>query len=349
MTTQNLNTKIIKINNPGLSRDEIRQAADIIRSGGLVVFPTETVYGLGGNATDPTAAAKIYAAKGRPSDNPLIIHIADPADAEIYAHTNEYYYALARTFMPGPLTVILPKKTIIPHEVTGGLETVAIRCPSHPTARALIAAAGVPIAAPSTNLSGKPSPTTVKHVIQDMNGRVDLIIDGGECDIGVESTIVSLSGGKATLLRPGAVTYEDLITVCESVEISDAAAGLLKMNERPLAPGMMYRHYAPSCPLILLDGTTDAFVDFINRQRMKQNLAVICSPDEARALRCGNIVLTGGEDDLSTQAHRLFSALREADELHCDVIYARLPSKEGLGLALYNRLIRAASNTVLKI
>ena len=342
-----MKTEIVKIDNPSDSMSDISRAADILRGGGLVVFPTETVYGLGGNATDPSAASKIYTAKGRPSDNPLIIHIARPEDAEPYAVTNPNYYRLARAFMPGPLTVILPKKDTIPYQVTGGLDTVAIRCPSHPVAHALISATGFPIAAPSTNISGRPSPTSVKYVIEDMNGRVDMIIDGGECDIGLESTIIKLDGGRATILRPGAVTYEDLLDVCEEVELSKAVAGIASPEERPLAPGMQYRHYAPATPLILLEGTDEEFINFLSEKRKNEYCAVICSDSESKKLGGGNIVLTGEPDDLETQAHRLFSALREADALGCDVIYARIPPKTGIGLALYNRMIRAAGGRVL--
>jgi L-threonylcarbamoyladenylate synthase len=344
-----LKTEIIKIIDPAAQSAEISRAAAVIRRGGLVVFPTETVYGLGGNGTDPMAARKIYAAKGRPSDNPLIIHIARPEDAEKYAVTNEYYYKLARAFMPGPLTVILPRKGTIPLEVTGGLETVAVRCPSHPVAHALIEAAGLPIAAPSANLSGKPSPTSAKYVAEDMDGRVDMIIDGGDCEIGLESTIISLSGGDATILRPGAVTFDALLCVCESVKLSEAAKGELSAGERPIAPGMKYRHYAPASPFVLIDGSSEAFVGFIRQKRLNVKCAVICSPEEAGILGGENLVITGSENDLPTQAQRLFSALREADALGCDVIYARKPDPTGLGLALYNRMIRAASHTVIKI
>ena len=217
---------------------DLSAASKIIREGGLVVFPTETVYGLGGDATNPSSAEKIYKAKGRPSDNPLIIHIADPEDAEPYAVTSEAYYRLAKAFMPGPLTIILPKKQTIPYRTTGGLENVAVRCPSHPIARALIAKAGVPIAAPSANLSGKPSPTCARHVIEDLSGRVDMIIDGGDSDIGLESTIIQLDGNTATLLRPGAITADALRCVCENVTVANAVLNQLGEGERPLSPGM---------------------------------------------------------------------------------------------------------------
>ena len=345
-----MKTKIINISSTPNIKEELQFAAQIIRQGGLVVFPTETVYGLGGDATDPEAACKIYNAKGRPSNNPLIIHISDPKDAERYAVTSEYYYRLAKAFMPGPLTVILPKKDSIPSEVTGGLDTVAVRCPAHPVAQELIRQAGVPVAAPSANISGRPSPTSAQYCISDLDGKVDVIIDGGECDIGLESTIVMLQGGKAILLRPGAITYDALLCVCESVELSAAAQGTVAENERPLAPGMMYRHYAPSSSFVLLDGKKDAFIPYIKERRQNgENCAVICSSVEADMLDNQNTIIYGDPNDTITQAHRLFSALREADALHCNVIYARKPEPQGLGLALYNRMIRAASHTVIKI
>lgn len=344
-----MKTEIIKINNPAESYRDIERAAGIIRAGGLVVFPTETVYGLGGNGTDPAAASKIYAAKSRPSDNPLILHIAKPSGAERYAVTNEHYYKLAEAFMPGPLTIILSKKPVVPDRVTGGLPTVALRCPSHPVAHALIEAAGLPIAAPSANISGRPSPTSARYAIEDMDGRVDMIIDGGDCEIGLESTIIALDGDGALLLRPGAVTYDALCCVLEKVEISAAAMGEMTADDRPLAPGMKYRHYAPSSPLVLLEGSDEDFIYYIKQKRSIENCAVICSPVEAKALGGENLVLTGEAGDYPTQARRLFSALREADKLGCGVIYARKPPADGLGLALYNRLVRAASHMVIKI
>ena len=223
----------------------IERAAGIIKSGGLVAFPTETVYGLGCSALDEDGAKKIYTAKGRPQDNPLIVHIADPRDAENYAVTNEYYYKIADAFMPGPITVILPKKDAVPYSVTGGLQTIGLRCPENAVARALIRAAGVGIAAPSANISGTPSPTSGVHVIKDMNGRIGTIIDGGECEIGLESTIISLDGHTATILRPGAVTYDALMCVCGEVKIDKSVTGSIGENERPLSPGIKYRHYAP--------------------------------------------------------------------------------------------------------
>lgn len=344
-----MKTEILRIENQVCDSKVIARAADIIRNGGLVAFPTETVYGLGGDATDSSAAGKIYAAKGRPSDNPLIIHIANPSDAEKYAVTNDCFYKLADAFMPGPLTVILPKKDIIPPSVTGGLETVAVRCPSHPVAHALIEMSGTAIAAPSANLSGSPSPTRAEHVIGDLNGRIDAIIDGGECDIGLESTIIKLDGDCATLLRPGAVTYDALCCVCKNVDIAPAVTGQLAENERPLSPGMKYKHYAPKAPLVLLDGNEDNVINFLRHSQNSERCAVLCYEDELEYLRYERLICVGRRDDLATQANRLFSSLRQADELDADIIYAHLPGTDGLGLALYNRMIRAAAHTVKKV
>ncbi len=344
-----MDTKIFTLSPTDIESSAIAAAAKILRSGGLVAFPTETVYGLGGNATDAEAAQKIYAAKGRPSDNPLIIHIATPEDAEQYAHTSEVYYRLAKAFMPGPLTVILPKKDSIPLSVTGGLDTVAVRCPAHPLAQALIRQAGVAIAAPSANRSGSPSPSCGAHVIHDLDGRIDAIIDGGECEIGLESTIVKLCGSKAVLLRPGAVTADALRCVCEEVEISPAVTEGLKENERPLSPGMKYRHYAPRLPLVLLDGDEDCVLSFLRHAQNAEKCVILCYREESGSLRNERLIDIGEQYDTAEQAHRLFAALRDADTMDADIIYAHLPPKDGMGLALYNRLIRAAAHTVLQV
>lgn len=344
-----MNTQIFRILPNEADNSQLDSAAKILKDGGLVAFPTETVYGLGGIATDAGAAEKIYRAKGRPSDNPLIIHIADPADAELYAETNELYYNLAKAFMPGPLTVILKKKENIPNEVTGGLPTVAVRCPSHPVARELIRRVGAAIAAPSANLSGSPSPTSGAHVISDLSGRVDAIIDGGECDIGLESTIVMLDGDGVTLLRPGAVTVDALHCVCESVRVADAVTAELSENERPLSPGMKYRHYAPKAPLVLLDGDEDEVLSYMFRKQNAERCVIICYDEDIEYLRDERLISIGRRDDLDTQAKKLFSALRDADKMDGDTVYAHLPLKDGMGLALYNRLIRAAAHTILKV
>ena len=340
-----------KISNPSEKGAEvaIKKAAGILKSGGLVVFPTETVYGLGGNGLDAEAAKKIYAAKGRPSDNPLIIHVSRPEDAEKYCYTNEHFYALAKAFMPGPLTVILPKKDIIPFSVTGGLDTVAVRCPSHPVARAIIEEAGIPVAAPSANISGRPSPTCASYVVEDMDGRVDMIIDGGDCEIGLESTIIKLDGGKAILLRPGAITCDALECVCDSVEIAPSVSEALGENERPLSPGMKYRHYAPASPFVLLSGDDEAQTEFLKNAIKNENCAILCYDEERSLLNSEKLLPVGKKGDLAHQAKVLFTSLRDADKLGASVIYGHLPPKNGLGLALYNRMIRAAAHTILKV
>lgn len=348
-----MQTKIIRIQNPQNSETDLREAADILRAGGLVVFPTETVYGLGGNGLSIEAAEKIYAAKGRPSNNPLIIHVHDPAEADKYAYAGDLYNRLAAAFMPGPLTVILPKRDCVPYATTGGLDTVAVRCPNHPVAHALLEACGIPIAAPSANLSGSPSPTCADHVIQDLSGRVDMIIDGGECEIGLESTIVKIDhdheGEYLTLLRPGAITCDALTCVCERVIIANAVLEQLKDGERPLSPGMMYKHYAPRIPLVLLDGDPHNVLAFLQREQADKPCAILCYLEEMPHLKNENLFLVGAREDLATQAHTLFSSLREADKTNAFIMYAHLPSRDGLGLALYNRLIRAAAHTIKKI
>ncbi len=344
-----MNTEHLKITDPDVQTAALQHAATVLKSGGLVVFPTETVYGLGGIATSDTAAKQIYAAKGRPSDNPLIIHVSSPEEAEQYAVTSPMYYRLARAFMPGPLTVILPKKDTIPLSVTGGLDTVAVRCPSHPVARRLIELVGAPIAAPSANLSGKPSPTCAAHVAHDMDGRVDLILDGGDCEIGLESTIVKPDDDGVTLLRPGGITYDALCMVCPKVTVADAVTHQLKADERPLSPGMKYRHYAPNAPVILLRGDSDAVLAFLQQEQSAKNCAVLCYEEELPHLRQTHLLSVGKRDDLSAQAKTLFAALRTADEWNTQVIYAHLPPMEGLGLALYNRMIRAAAHTIKTI
>lgn len=345
-----MNTEIIKINDTNKQTDAIARAAALLRAGGLVVIPTETVYGLGGDGTNPLSAQKIYEAKGRPSDNPLIIHVAYPEDAEKYAVTNPLYYKLASAFMPGPLTVILPKKENVPYETTGGLDTVAIRCPAHPVAHAIIKEACVPVAAPSANISGRPSATSVKYVIEDFDGRVDMIVDGGDCEIGLESTIVLITKESGLiLLRPGAITYDALCCVCDNVTVSPTLEGTLKEDEHPLSPGMKYRHYAPASQFVLLDGEDDKIIEFLKKEQEKCRCAILCYDEEAELLHNSLLLPIGQRGDLKTHAKMLFARLRECDSLSPDVIYAHIPDKEGLGLALYNRMIRAAAHTVLKI
>ncbi len=349
-----MNTEIIKISADDADLSlKIKRAANIITDGGLVVFPTETVYGLGADATNPNAAKKIYKAKGRPSDNPLIIHVADPKDAEKYTHTNEMYYILAEAFMPGPLTVILESKSTVPKETRAGLPTVAVRCPENKIARALIRMSGVPIAAPSANLSGTPSPTSAEHVIDDMLGRVDMIIDGGNADFGLESTIVKIdSEDKLTLLRPGKITVDDLYRVAKQVDIADSVTDKLRDGEIALSPGMKYRHYAPKSPFILLDGDRERMAEFINSESLDR-IAIIAYEDDItffkEKTKNADCFTFGIKSDATTQAKCLFSLLRRADKGDYQKIYAPLPGTSGVGLALYNRMIRAAAHTIIKL
>lgn len=349
-----METKVVRVDLDNLisSENDIKIAAEIIRDGGLVAFPTETVYGLGGDGTNPDAARKIYSAKGRPSDNPLIIHISEPGEAEKYTYTNDLYYKLAERFMPGPLTIVMKSKDSIPKETRGGLSTVAVRCPSHPVARMLIAMADRPIAAPSANLSGSPSPTEAGHVIDDMRGRIDMIIDGGGCEIGLESTIVKLEDdGSMVLLRPGKITVDELACVGD-VYIADAVTNMLGEGQVALSPGMKYRHYAPDAPLVLLDGDTDEVSSFIASEG-KESFAVICYSEDEESLRRdlpqATFYILGAKDNINEQAHQLFAILREVDKQSYEKIYAPLPSKDGVGLALYNRMIRAAAHTIINL
>ena len=335
-----METKIIRYN----GAESLKPAAEIIKRGGIVAFPTETVYGLGGNALDPDAARKIYEAKGRPSYNPLIVHLSSYENAGIYAHTTKEFYDIAEAFMPGPITVILKKRQFIPDSVTGGLDSVGIRVPANQIARELIELSGVPIAAPSANLSGKPSPTCFEHVYNDLNGRVDAIIDGGRCDFGVESTIIKIDDKQMKLLRPGAVTLEMLSLFSDNIYVDKAVTE--RFDGVPLAPGMKYRHYAPERPLIVLDGTDDEVYHFLID---KQNCAVICFDNDVKHIKAKNVISCGPSDDSLVQARMLFECLRAVDKIeNIDTIYARMPSKVGIGLAVFNRLIKAAGYSVIK-
>ena len=347
-------TDVIKVaENDKKYAAELTRAAEVIKTGGLVVFPTETVYGLGADATDPEAVKKIYAAKGRPSDNPLIIHIAMPEEAEKYTHTVPLYYKLAARFMPGPLTVVLASKDTIPLATRGGLNTVAVRCPSNRIARTLIALAGTPIAAPSANLSGTPSPTSAEHVIDDMMGRVDVIIASDDAEIGLESTIVKIEDDNTlTLLRPGKITVDDLLSVVDAVKIADSVTDKLAEGAIALSPGMKYRHYAPKAPLLLIDSTVEEYVSFVASET-GDNIAVLAYSEQIEYIRttapnayCYDF---GSIDDEADQAARLFAILRETDKQGFTTIYAPLPKAEGMGLALYNRMIRAAAHRIIRL
>ncbi len=350
-----MKTELIKIDFTKPLTNQLTLPSKILAEGGLVAFPTETVYGLGGNALDASAAGKIYAAKGRPSDNPLIVHIARPGDAEKYAYTNPLYEALAKAFMPGPLTVVLPKKENIPYSVTGGLETVGIRCPGDPVARELIRLAGVPIAAPSANVSGRPSPTAASHVADDLNGRIDCIIDGGEAEVGLESTIVKIDGDRLILLRPGAITPEMLRTVCENVVLDNGILGKLPEGVSPQAPGMKYRHYAPRARVYLIRTEKEKELDqkaiAFFRDRLAENpqVGILCYDEHLPFLSGENVYSYGKKEDDLAHSHLLFDCLRRFDETEAPAIYAVIGKTEGIGLALYNRMLKASAYTVIYI
>ena len=340
-----MKTEIFKVTENSIL--ELNMASKLLNDGELVAIPTETVYGLGANALDKNACLNIFKAKGRPGDNPLIVHVAHPSDAEKIAYTNELYYKLAEKFMPGPLTVIMPKREIIPYEVTAGLETVAVRCPVHKVANKLIEISGIPIAAPSANTSGKPSPTTAKHVYDDMNGKIPMILDGGECDVGVESTVISITDDSIVLLRPGAVTAEMLSSVCKNVTVANAVKEELKQGETALSPGMKYKHYAPKANLYLINDKSIDFVIFTKEKQNTENCAIMCYDEEIMLLENKNLLPVGKRDDVKEQTKRLFDLLRKADDLGVDTVYAHLPKDEGESLAIYNRMIRACAHRVL--
>ena len=328
--------------------DDIAAAGRLLKNGGLVAIPTETVYGLAANALNSQAAAAIFAAKGRPMDNPLIVHISSleqwgPLVTEIPPRAMK----LARQFWPGPLTIILPKSNLIPDEVSAGQDTVAVRFPSHPVARAVIDAAGVPLAAPSANLSGSPSPTEAAHVMADLNGRIDAVLDGGPCIVGVESTVLTLAREVPRLLRPGGVTPEQLRQVLKQVEIDPAVLNPLGEGEKVLSPGMKYKHYSPKANVILLQGSWQQYRDFVNR-KAEPGVFALCYDGESDFLQVPTVSY-GGRQNAGEQARHLFDALRQLDKAGAKVVYARCPEPQGVGLAVYNRLIRAAGFEVVQL
>lgn len=340
----------------GSSRDEerIQRAGEILKAGGLVAFPTETVYGLGGDALNPASSRKIYAAKGRPSDNPLIIHICCWEDIHAIAtDARGMAKRLADAFWPGPLTCILPKKEIVPKETTGGLSTVAVRFPSHPVAQRLIAAAGGYVAAPSANASGRPSPTTARYVAEDMDGKIDMILDGGAVGIGLESTIVDLTSKEPIILRPGYVTQEMLMEVLGSVGV-DGAILDGESAQRPKAPGMKYRHYAPLGELAVVEGDAAAVREEIVRlcdaaEAEGKKTGVIATDESVASYRAGSVKSVGSRRDEAAIAHSLYRILREFDEEGVDVIYSESFSCRGMGQAIMNRLLKAAGHHVIKV
>lgn len=323
----------------------IAEAARLLRAGELVGMPTETVYGLAADAQNGAAVAGIFAAKGRPQDNPLIVHIAERSQlASLVTEIPPAAVQLADVWWPGPLTMILSKAACIPDEVSAGLPTVAVRMPSHPVARALIRAAG-PLAAPSANLSGSPSPTTAAHVMTDLTGRIAAVLDGGESGVGLESTVVDMTGGTPRLLRPGGITPEMLRETAGALEIDDAVTHMLREGAVVASPGMKYKHYAPQVKVVLVKGTPAQYAAFVNRQA---DAAAMCFDGEEAALDVPTVTY-GRREHPEEQAHRLFDVLRRLDALPAKTVYAACPSMEGVGLAVYNRLLRAAGFEVIAL
>lgn len=341
-----MKTKYFRILSP--DNTDITEASDILKNGGVVAIPTETVYGLAGNALKGECVKKIYEAKGRPSDNPLIVHISDISQwAPLVKAIPESAMALAEAFWPGPLTIILPKSDIIPDEISGGLDTVAVRMPSNEIARAIIDNCGFPLAAPSANTSGKPSPTCAQHVYADLNGKINAIVDSGECSVGIESTVITLATDIPRLLRPGGVTPEMLTDVLGEIEIDDAVYNKLLEGAVAASPGMKYKHYSPDAKVLIIKGNFENYKKYIEDFAETGDVA-LCFEEEVKNLniRC---ITYGRKDDPSSQAKNIFDALRKVDEEKAKTVFARFPENEGIGLAVFNRLVRAAAFNIIEV
>ncbi len=346
-----METKIVKINPESIDEKCLEEAGQIIREGGLVAFPTETVYGLGANALDAQAAARIYKAKGRPSDNPLIAHISsvDMLD-DIVANIDDNARKLMDAFWPGPMTLIFKKKDIVPDGTTGGLDTVAVRFPSNKIARMLIEKSGVPIAAPSANISGRPSPTTGDHVVEDMNGIIDMIIDGGHVGVGLESTIIDLTG-TPTILRPGFVTRKMIEQVIDHVEVDGGILEKPSEDFRPKAPGMKYKHYAPKADLTMVKGQAENVAEYIEQAVKGQNAGIITIDTHMDLYKnvSDDIKIVSLGNSIEEVAGNLFGTLRQFDEWGVDVIYSEVFEEKDLGVAVMNRLNKAAGYKLVNV
>lgn len=338
-----MNTQVLKPDEKSLAL-----AGELLKNGELVGMPTETVYGLAANALNGEAVENIFKAKGRPMDNPLIVHIADISQVEdLVSCFSEKAKALAKAFWPGALTIIMPCSKNVPSQVTAGLNTVAVRFPSHKTALEIIKSAGVPLAAPSANLSGSPSPTTAQHVYNDLNGRIPLIIDGGESNVGLESTVITVATEIPTLLRPGGITVEQLEDVIGKINIDKGVTQMLDVNAVVASPGMKYKHYSPKAHIVILKGSKAEYINYINNCK-DNSTGALCYNSDILELNVPYVSL-GDETDYIGQAHNLFSALRQLDEMGLKTVYAHCPSTEGVGLAVYNRLIRSAGFEVIEL
>ena len=349
-----MRAEIVSMTADRLDEEAIARAGEILKQGGLVAFPTETVYGLGGNALDPEASKKIYAAKGRPSDNPLIVHIADMESLErLVTEVPEKARILAEKFWPGPLTMIFPKTEVVPFETTGGLDSVAVRFPSDSIAQAMIRAAGGYVAAPSANTSGRPSPTTAQHVEEDLGDAIDMIIDGGPVGIGLESTIVDFTEDVPVVLRPGYISLEMLKETLGEVRMDK---GLISPDSsiRPKAPGMKYRHYAPKADLAIVEGETDAVVEAVNgfaaaADERGEQVGIIADEETVSRYPKGIVKCIGSREEEETIAHNLYEVLREFDQCQVSEIYSEAFYTPKMGQAIMNRLLKAAGHKIISV
>lgn len=329
------------------NEEDLKISAEFLKNGEIVGMPTETVYGLAADACNPEAVAKIFEAKGRPSDNPLIVHIADIKKlSEIAYNIPDLAYRLAEAFWPGPLTMILPKKDCIPSITSGGLDTVGVRMPSHIVARKMISYSGLSIAAPSGNISGYPSPTKASHMMRDMYGKIPAVVDGGTCSVGVESTVISFENDNTVrILRPGYITKEDLQKIADNVIIDSAILEKLSDGQIVRSPGMKYKHYSPSADVILVDSNYEDFCCYVNNHSRENTYALVFNGEGDNLF----VPFFAYGADGAEQAHEIFSLLRKLDDISAGTVYVRTPSKDGVGLAVYNRLIRAAGFEVIKL
>lgn len=342
-----MDTQWIKIT-PENREASLQAAARLIREGKVVAMPTETVYGLGADARNENAVREVFAVKGRPQDNPLIVHICDLVMLKaVVREITPEAAELAKKFWPGPLTMVLPKTDSIPDSITCGLQTVAVRMPAHPVARDLIQTAGTPIAAPSANLSGKPSTTTGRHVWDDLQGKIPMILDAGPCEVGVESTVISLSGERPTILRPGIITLEEIREVLPNAVMSDAVTHELAAGEKAESPGMKYKHYSPKAEVVLVKGSLDRFADYTENIAACDSYAM-CFDGEEERIRIPSIAY-GPKNSPELQARRLFSVLRAVDQFCAATVYVRMEKDVDMSSAVYNRLIRAAANKVVEL
>lgn len=347
-----METRIVKIDKEKIDKNLINKAANIIKDGGIVAFPTETVYGLGANGLDSEAVKKIYRAKGRPSDNPLILHISSREQLDpLVKEVPKLAYRCMDEFWPGPLTIIYKKSEIIPDIITGGLDTVAIRMPNHPIALELIKESQVPIAAPSANTSGRPSPTNATHVVEDMMNKIEMIIDGGNTGVGLESTVLDLSTETPTILRPGGVTLEDLKGIIPNV-VQDES--IIHKDVKPKSPGQKYRHYAPKADMILFTGPREKIIEEINKQADKLTLqgkrvGIMATEETKDNYRDGYILVLGSRTNPETIASNLFAVIREFDKENVDIILAEGIELDNIGMAIMNRMIKAAGGKIIKL